>query len=313
MSNLIKAISDINQGMCTFNDSQATLAVDPGSALLLVNRSAPAFDLHAAIRNTEFVLKYQAQVTMDQSGNQRVSGAEALVRWLHPQLGLVSPLKFIALAEESGLMEAIGLQILEVACRQLASWATRVDLQHLELTVNVSACQFDCPQFVGQVRQILERTGAKPHRLKLELTESVPLSNVEDAVMKMVALRSLGIKFSLDDFGTGHSSLSCIKRLPLDQLKIDQSFVRDILSDRSDVAITGMVIALAQHLNLNIVAEGVEKAAQVDCLARLGCRAYQGYYFSRPVPINQFENFALSFNADTANTTNDSVLSLLVA
>jgi EAL domain-containing protein (putative c-di-GMP-specific phosphodiesterase class I) len=215
------------------------------------------------------------------------------VRWLHPQRGMVSPADFIPLAEDTGLILPLGHWVLETACRQLALWATQPLMQHLTVAVNVSAHQFRQSNFVEQVLALLAHTGANPHRLKLELTESMLVANVEEIIAKMLALKARGIGFSLDDFGTGYSSLSYLKRLPLDQLKIDQSFVRDVLVDPNDAAIARTIVALAQSLGLGVIAEGVETEVQRDFLATSGCHAYQGYFFSRPLPIERFEAFAL--------------------
>jgi EAL domain-containing protein (putative c-di-GMP-specific phosphodiesterase class I) len=183
--------------------------------------------------------------------------------------------------------------VLETACRQLAVWASRPKMAHLGLSVNVSAHQFRQADFVDQVLAVLAKTGANPQRLKLELTESLLVHDVEQIIEKMFALKAQGVGFSLDDFGTGYSSLSYLKRLPLDQLKIDQSFVRDVLSDPNDAAIARTVIALAQSLGLGVIAEGVETAAQRDFLAKAGCHAYQGYFFSKPLPLDRFEAFVM--------------------
>jgi EAL domain-containing protein (putative c-di-GMP-specific phosphodiesterase class I) len=205
---------------------------------------------------------------------------------------MVSPAEFIPLAEETGLILPLGHWVLETACRQLAKWAAQPEMANLTVAVNVSAHQFRQADFVDQVLAVLKDTGADPRRLKLELTESMLVSNVEDIVEKMFALKAKGVAFSLDDFGTGFSSLSYLKRLPLDQLKIDQSFVREVLSDPNDAAIAKTVIALAQSLGLGVIAEGVETEAQRDFLAGSGCHAYQGYFFSRPLPVEGFEAFA---------------------
>jgi len=231
-------------------------------------------------------------------GEGRVVGAEALVRWQHPQRGLVSPAEFIPLAEETGLILPLGQWVLETACAQLALWATQPDMADLVLAVNVSAKQFHQSNFVTQVQAALTSSGTNPKRLKLELTESLLVNNVEDVIAKMATLKALGISFSLDDFGTGYSSLSYLKRMPLDQLKIDQGFVRNILSDPNDAAIAKMVVALAESMGLAVIAEGVELAAQKDFLAHLGCHAYQGYFFSRPVPIAEFEVLARTPDQD---------------
>ncbi|MDO9167038.1 MAG: EAL domain-containing protein [Rhodoferax sp.] len=261
---------------------------DPQMQAVVTARAELETGLREAVAKNQFLLHYQAQVT----GERRVTGAEALVRWQHPLRGMVSPAEFIPLAEETGLILPLGRWVLETACTQLALWATRADMAHLTVAVNVSPRQFHQRDFVEQVLAVLERTGANPHRLKLELTESLLVSNIEDVIAKMHALKGKGVGFSLDDFGTGYSSLSYLKRLPLDQLKIDQGFVRDILIDANDAAIARMVVALANSLGLTVIAEGVETAAQRDFLASQGCHAYQGYLFSRPLPLGEFEAFA---------------------
>ena len=243
--------------------------------------------LREALLNDQFVLHYQAQVTSE----GRVFGSEALLRWKHPLRGMVSPAEFIPVAEESGLILPLGNWVLEAACRQLALWAGKPATAELILAVNVSAHQFHQADFVEQVLAALKRSGAKAQRLKLELTESMLVTHVEGTITKMNALKERGIRFSLDDFGTGYSSLSYLKRLPLDQLKIDQSFVRNILTDPGDAAIAKMVIALADSIDLAVIAEGVETEAQRDLLADLGCHNYQGYLFSRPLPVHEFEAF----------------------
>jgi EAL domain-containing protein (putative c-di-GMP-specific phosphodiesterase class I) len=226
------------------------------------------------------------------AGDGGLTGAEALVRWRHPVRGTVSPAEFIALAEETGLILPLGHWVLQTACVQLAQWADRPERAHLSIAVNVSARQFHSPDFVDQVLALLDHTGANPKLLKLELTESLLVSNVDDVIAKMSLLKAKGVGFSLDDFGTGYSSLSYLKRLPLDQLKIDRGFVSNILTDPNDAAIAKMVVALAQTLGLEVVAEGVESEAQRDLLARQGCHVYQGYLFSPPVTIEAFEAFA---------------------
>jgi len=205
---------------------------------------------------------------------------------------MVPPNDFIPFAEETGLILPLGLWVLETACQQLARWATQPEMEHLTLAVNVSAHQFTQPGFVNQVITLLATTGANPQRLKMELTESLLAQNVEGIIEKMFALKAVGICFSLDDFGTGYSSLSYLKRLPLDQLKIDQSFVRDVLIDPNDAAIAKTIVALAHSLGLAVIAEGVETAAQRDFLANAGCHTYQGYFYSRPIPLQEFERFA---------------------
>lgn len=243
--------------------------------------------LHEALNNHQFHLHYQAQV----SDARRIVGAEVLLRWQDPRRGLVSPAEFIPLAEETGLILPIGKWVLENACQQLAQWARQPHMAHLTAAVNVSARQIHQDDFVEQVLTVLAQTGAKANRLKLELTETMLVADVEDVIAKMLLLRAKGVGFSLDDFGTGYSSLSYLKRLPLDQLKIDRGFVRDILMDANDAAIAKMIVALANSLGLTVIAEGVETEAQRDFLASLGCYNYQGYLFSRPLPLPEFEAY----------------------
>lgn len=246
-------------------------------------------DLRNAVVANEFLLYYQPQ----RGDGARLTGAEALVRWQHPRRGLVLPAQFIPIAEVSGLILPLGRWVLRTACAQLAAWSTQPAMAQLSIAVNVSAWQLKQANFVAEVLSILDETAANPHLLKLELTESVLVENVEQTIAKMSALKARGVGFSLDDFGTGYSSLSYLKRLPLDQLKIDQGFVRDILTDANDAAIAKMVIALADTLGLSVIAEGVETEAQRDFLAALGCHSCQGYLFSPPLPLAEFEAFAL--------------------
>ncbi len=206
------------------------------------------------------------------------------MRWQHPKKGMVSPAEFIPIAESSGLILSIGQWVLETACLQLVDWKDTPDKSKWTIAVNVSALQFAQMDFVMQVEHALSKTGANPHLLKLELTESMLATNVDEIIVKMNALRAHGVGFSLDDFGTGYSSLSYLKRLPLSQLKIDQSFVRDILTDPSDAVIAHTIVALAHSLGLRVIAEGVETQEQRAALAEMGCNAYQGYLFGRPVP-----------------------------
>ncbi len=245
-------------------------------------------DLRHAVQHQQFMLLYQAQV----SRHSGITGAEVLVRWRHPERGMVSPAEFIPLAEDTGLILPLGQWVVETACTQLASWAGVPSLAHLSIAVNVSARQFHNPDFVASVLDTLTRTGANPRRLKLELTESLLVTDVEGVVEKMRTLKGQGVGFSLDDFGTGYSSLAYLKRLPMDQLKIDQGFVRDILVDPDDAAIARTVIALADNLGLMVIAEGVETQAHLDRLADMGCHHYQGYFFSKPVPVAEFEALA---------------------
>jgi diguanylate cyclase (GGDEF)-like protein/PAS domain S-box-containing protein len=245
-------------------------------------------DLRHAISEEQFLLHYQPQVI----GEGRVTGAEALVRWQHPSRGLMAPAAFIPLAEETDLILPLGVWVLRIACRRLALWAARPGLADLTISVNVSPSQFRQRDFVDQVLSIVDETGADPRRLKLELTESLLVHDVEAVIEKMDALRAKGIRFSLDDFGTGYSSLSYLKRLPLDQLKIDQSFVREVLSDSNAAAIAKTIVALGQSLGLAVIAEGVETSAERAFLASLGCHAYQGSLFGKPVADAQFERLS---------------------
>ncbi len=245
-------------------------------------------DLRDALVKRQFLLHYQPQVV----GAGRITGVEALVRWQHPQRGMVSPAEFIPLAEANGLVLPIGQWVLETACAQLAAWEKQPKLAQLTVAVNVSARQFKQSNFVDSVLTTLAATRANPKRLKLELTESMLVDDVESIIAKMGTLRAHGVNFSLDDFGTGYSSLAYLKRLPLDQLKIDQGFVRNIVTDPNDAAIAKMVVVLAESLGLSVIAEGVELQAQADFLAHLGCHAYQGYWFSRPLPLAALEAFA---------------------
>jgi diguanylate cyclase (GGDEF)-like protein len=261
---------------------------DPQMQSIVLARTELETDLREGLRQSQLLLHYQPQV--DDDG--RITGAEALVRWQHPVRGMIPPMEFIGLAEETGLILNLGHWVLETACRQLVAWSGRPEMAHLTVAVNVSAQQFSQADFVEQVLAVLKNTGANPNRLKLELTESLLVSNVEEVIGKMFALKAKGVGFSLDDFGTGYSSLSYLKRLPLDQLKIDQSFVRDIHVDPNDAAIAKTIVALAHSLGLGVISEGVETAAQRDFLAHAGCHAHQGYFFSRPLAIEGFEAFA---------------------
>ena len=244
-------------------------------------------DMRKAVFDKQFRLYYQAQV----KSKSEVTGVEALLRWQHPTRGWVSPAELIATAEKTGLILPLGLWVLETACTQLAVWANQAATANLTMAVNVTARQFQQGDFVEQVIAVLERTGANPLLLKLELTESVLVTDVESVIVKMNLLKAKGISFSLDDFGTGYSSLSDLKRLPLSQLKIAQELVRDILIDPNDMGIARMVIALADSMGLTAIAEGVETEAQRDFLEMLGCTRYQGFLFCSPVPIEAFEAF----------------------
>jgi len=257
----------------------------PAMQLAVETRAALEADLRQALPRAELLLHYQIQV--DAAG--RVLGAECLLRWQHRVRGLVSPLQFIPIAEESTLILEIGDWVIERACLQLAAWRAAPLFSHLTLAVNVSAQQFHQSDFVTRLAATLMRHNVHPGALKLELTESVVLGDVDDVVRKMHDLRALGVTLSLDDFGTGYSSLSYLKQLPLDQLKIDQSFVRDISTDPTDAVMVKTIIDLARNFRLHVIAEGVETDAQLAFLQHHGCPAYQGYLFSKPVTPDAFE------------------------
>jgi EAL domain-containing protein (putative c-di-GMP-specific phosphodiesterase class I) len=258
---------------------------DPHMQTNVMVRAQSEAELRQAIDGLQFVLHFQPQL----DAGLRVTGAEVLLRWQHPVRGLVSPVEFIPLAEDTGLILPLGAWVLEATCQQLVRWAASPTYEHLVLSVNVSARQFNQPDFATSVLDVLQRTGAPANRLKLELTESLLVNDMAGVVAKMSHLKAQGISFSLDDFGTGYSSLSYLKQLPLDQLKIDQSFVRDVLTDPNDASIARMVIALGRSMGLEVIAEGVETQAQHDFLLAEGCHAFQGYLFGRPMPCDAFE------------------------
>ena len=242
-------------------------------------------ELRLALAQQQFRLYYQIQV----HSTHRPLGAEVLIRWIHPQRGLVPPLQFIPLAEETGLILPIGQWVVETACAQLSTWQQDPLTRHLVLAVNVSAMQFRQAEFTAQVQTAVQRYSIEPSLLKLELTEGLLLENIEDTITTMNALKEIGVSLSLDDFGTGYSSLQYLKRLPLDQLKIDQSFVRDLATDNNDKAIVKTIIVMAQSMKLDVIAEGVETEEQRQLLLGSGCKHFQGYLFSRPLPLEQFE------------------------
>lgn len=247
-------------------------------------------ELRQGIDAGQLELYYQPQIE-HRDGQDICTGAEALVRWNHPERGLMSPGVFIPLAEETGLILPLGQWVLEQACRQLADWQTDLRLAGVRLAVNLSAAQFLQDGFIDRLKALLVQSGFPARQLKLELTESLLLDRPAEVIESMQMLRALGVKFSLDDFGTGYSSLAYLKRLPLDQLKIDQSFVRDMETDPNDLVIARSVVALAQALGLEVIAEGVETLAQREALVGMGCLNWQGYYFSRPLPLADFEQF----------------------
>ena len=260
---------------------------DPAMQATVTANAALATDLRQAWREGQFLLDYQPQVGAD----GRMTGVEALLRWKHPDRNMVPPSHFIPTAEETSLIVPIGRWVLEQACDQLARWAKNPGRSHLSIAVNVSVRQFRDPDFVDQVMSAIDRSKIAPHKLKLELTESLLADGIEITVAKMGSLKAMGVTLSLDDFGMGYSSLSYLKRLPLDQLKIDREFVKDILTDANDAAIARTIIGLAQSLGLGVVAEGVETEAQRAFLAQQGCYEYQGYLFCQPLPIEELEAF----------------------
>ena len=263
-------------GLCFF---------DPRMQTAISQRVQLETDLQTALVLQQFRLYYQPQYTL--AGT--IVGAEALLRWQHPERGLVTPGEFIAVAEESDLIVAMGDWVLRSACEQLVAWGREANLCHLRLSINVSARQFRRPDFAQQVIAMLQQTGAPAHLLKLELTESLMLDNVDDTIAKMHQLRTKGVRFSVDDFGTGYSSLAYLTRLPLHQIKIDQSFVRNLGVRPTDDVIVQTIIGMARNLELEVIAEGVETEAQKKFLALHGCDLYQGYLLGRPMPVADLE------------------------
>jgi diguanylate cyclase (GGDEF)-like protein/PAS domain S-box-containing protein len=258
---------------------------DPTMQAVAVRRAMLESELRQAVPRNQLRLYYQVQV--DRQG--RVTGVEALLRWQHPEYGMVPPCDFISIAEESYLIVPIGEWVMETACRQLAAWAEEPYMQGLSMAVNISPLQFQQPEFVSRLETILEAAGAPPERLKLEITESLFMEEPDAVRDTMLRIKALGVRFSLDDFGTGYSSLSYLNRLPLDQLKIDQSFVRTLFQDDSNAVICASVIALGRNLGLEVIAEGVETETHRDWLENKGCHAYQGYLFGRPLPLGELE------------------------
>ncbi|WP_169447916.1 EAL domain-containing protein [Oceanospirillum maris] len=263
-----------------FNGKNTYHFYRPSMQLLADQHLSMERSLHAALEHNEFYLHYQPQV--DQ--HHKIVGTEALIRWQHPEQGIVPPDQFIPLAEETGLIISIGCWVLEEACGQLAEWnKAGICPENFRMAVNISAKQFDHPNFLTVLSDIIAKTDVDPNQLELELTESLLVKNMEATIARMSAIKNMGIALSIDDFGTGYSSLKYLKQMPINQLKIDKSFVMDLLIDSNDRAITETIIAMASHLKLDIIAEGVEDAAIMDMLIQLGCQHFQGYYFSRPV------------------------------
>ena len=252
---------------------------DPTMQTLLSRRASIEADLRRALRNEEFVLHYQPQVF----AHGELKGFEALLRWQHPDRGLILPAEFISLAEETGLIVPISEWALLQACQTLVKWSEYPASAALSLAVNISIRHFRLPNFVETIKKLIEETGVNPYRLKLELTESMLVDEVDVAISKMMELKALGVRFSLDDFGTGYSSLSYLGNLPIDELKIDRSFFTNSATQEKDAAIIRTIAVLAQSLQLELIAEGVENQAQQAFLDELGCHIYQGFLFGRPM------------------------------
>ena len=263
---------------------------DPEVQAAVTARASLETDLRHALDDGQLQLHYQAQI----SAKNQVIGAEALLRWEHPNFGMVPPMQFISLAEETGLILTIGKWVLETACRQIKNWESNPHTRDLQLAVNISAHQFRQPDFVAQVHHIIEQTAINPGLLELELTESMVLGNIDDTVAKIHTLKEMGVRFSLDDFGTGYSSLSYLTQLPLNKLKIDQSFVHNIGKKHSDAVIVQTIVGMANNLGMAVIAEGVETHSQRHYLEDIGCLLYQGYLYGKPSSIEEFEKTLLA-------------------
>ena len=260
---------------------------DPAMQAVLSARTALELDLRVGIEQEQFFLCYQPQVHVD----GEVQGVEALVRWHHPTQGLLSPASFISVAEGNQMIIPLGILILKSACKQLRTWSSIPERRDLTISVNVSTLQFRQSDFVSQVLAVLENTGAPANRLKIEITESLLMQDSDQMSQKMALLKNHGVSFSLDDFGIGYSSLSYLKRLPINQIKIDQTFVRDVFTDEHDAAIVKTIIALGRSLSFEVIAEGVETVEQKNYLTEQGCLYFQGYLFSRPLSIEGLEQY----------------------
>jgi EAL domain-containing protein (putative c-di-GMP-specific phosphodiesterase class I) len=256
-------------------------------------------ELSKSIANNELIVYYQPKV--DVTGH--IVGAEALIRWQHPKLGMVSPGKFIPLAEQTGLIVEIGYWVFEQACHWVNFCHTK-SAGHFRVSVNLSAIQFKHPDLVTNIAAIMAKTGVNPKCIELELTESVTIGNTENSILRMNQLKELGLTLAMDDFGTGFSSLSYLKKLPLDVLKIDQSFVRPLESESKSQAIAQAIITLASGLNMDVIAEGVETKAQLDLLKQHNCHLFQGFLFSRPIPPEEFLPLLLSNSPLPTSHTN---------
>lgn len=281
--------ADISMYQAKSSGRNALRFYDPQVQASLETHIALEAELRDALPGNQLQLYYQIQM----DNVHGVLGAEVLLRWMHPTHGLVLPDQFISIAEESGLIVPIGEWVLQTACEQLKAWERDPRAEKLLLSVNVSARQFRQTDFVAMVSRVLKQTGVNPQRLKLELTESLVLHNIVDTVDKMKALNCHGIHFSMDDFGTGYSSLAHLTTLPIQQLKIDRSFVRNIASNRNDAIIVQTIIGMANNLGVAVIAEGVEDEEQRACLERFGCPSYQGYLCGKPMPLLEFEELAM--------------------
>ncbi|MBC3930568.1 putative bifunctional diguanylate cyclase/phosphodiesterase [Undibacterium curvum] len=275
---------------------------DMGMQEQVTARAILGNELREAIQKNQFVLHYQPQ--MNEAGC--ITGAEALLRWMHPRHGVMPPDSFISVAEDTGLILPIGRFVMETACAQLVAWAARPETAHLTLSINVSAAQFRDQEFIDHTLATVKSSGVNSCKIMLEITESLLLNSLEGIIEKMFELKTRGISFSLDDFGTGYSSLAYLKHLPIDQLKIDKSFIRDVLTDMNDAVIVRTIIALAKSMELNIIAEGVETKEQRELLAKNGCFAYQGYLYAGPMATEELEQYMQQLIAKTTACTSTS-------
>jgi EAL domain-containing protein (putative c-di-GMP-specific phosphodiesterase class I) len=253
--------------------------------IMLDSRALLENALRLALPDREFELFFQLQTNR----KRKLCGAEVLLRWRSKILGMIPPTQFIPLAEQTKLILPIGRWVLETTCATLKQWEEHPLLSMMTLAVNISPVQFHRSDFVGEVKSIISVSGADPKRLELELTENLVLEDVDEAIRKMTELKAMGVRFSMDDFGTGYSSLQYIKKLPIDKLKIDQSFVRDILTDPGDAMMVQTIVSMASNFGYEVIAEGVEDEAQIRPLIERGCEMFQGYFYSRPLPLGDFE------------------------
>lgn len=272
---------------------------DPAMQNELQIRLTLETDLYEALATNQFRLFYQVQI--DSFGN--LLGVEALIRWIHPLRGLIPPNQFIPVAEEIGMIQAIGSWVIDAACLQLKRWAESTLTDDIVISINVSAKQFHAPDFVDEVRKIVSKHKIEPSLLKIEITESALLNNIDQVIRKIKALNAIGIQFSLDDFGTGYSNLQFLKKLPISQLKIDQSFVRDISHDDSDQAIVRTIISISKFFNVGVIAEGVETLDQKNTLLSLGCDSFQGYLYGKPMPILLLEQNFMNYLSFQSHST----------